>query len=243
LSQGTLLPLTGSLAEIPVSQLIAMLAVLRRDARVRCENGPRKATIVLARGEVDTAETNDGRRGEEAINHLLEWRQGSFEVEFVAAGVEPVPEPVAEPVPVPTPTVAPVTLTGPPPEDTSAVGRAALGLLNVVASFAAGFAQQPMLARKLEAILAALTPRHPALRYFRIDATGAVGVVNGGFDALALQSERAIVDATSEWILALVFELQRTFPGSFPNATLRILAESAGPEVRRFGFYRALGIQ
>lgn len=240
MSQGTLLPLTGSLAEIPVSQLIAMLAVLRRDARVRCENGPRRATIVLARGEVDTAETNDGRRGEEAINHLLEWRQGSFEVEFVTAEAEPVPEPVAEPALLATPTV---TLTGPPPEDTSAVGRAALGLLNVVASFAAGFAQQPMLARKLEAILAALTPRHPALRYFRIDATGAVGVVNGGFEALALQSERAIVDATSEWILALVFELQRTFPGSFPNATLRILAESAGPEVRRFGFYRALGIQ
>lgn len=243
MSSGTLFPLAGSLAEIPVSQLIAMLAVLRRDARVRCENGPRRAKLILVRGEVSSAETNDGRRGEEAINHLLDWRQGNFEVEFVTAEVEPIPEPVAEPTLVTAPTAAPVTLTGPPPDDSSAVGRAALGLLNVVASFAAGFVQQPMLARKLEAILAALTPRHPALRYFRIDATGAIGVVNGGFEALALQSERAIVDATSEWILALVFELQRTFPGSFPNATLRILAESAGPEVRSSGFFRALGIQ
>ncbi|MDX1997011.1 MAG: DUF4388 domain-containing protein [Thermoanaerobaculia bacterium] len=238
MSHGTLLPLSGSLAEIPVSQLMAMLAILRRDARVRCENGPRRATLVLVRGEVDSAETNDGWRGEEAINHILEWRQGSFEVEFVAT----VPVPVREPEPAPAP-VAPAPPSSPAAEDATAAGRAALGLLNVVASFAAGFVQQPMLVRKLEAILAALTSRHPALRFFRVDPTGAIGVAPGGFEALALQSERAIVDAASEWILALVFELQRTFPGSFPNATLRILAESAGPEIRRFGFYRALGIQ
>lgn len=230
MSDGTVVPLAGSLSEIPVSQLIAMLAVLRRDARVHCENGPRRATLALVRGEVAGAETNDGRNGDEAINHLLEWKQGHFEVEFVAATTEPSREPAPAPF-------------GPPPEDSAAVGRAALGLLNVVASFAAGFVQQPMLARKLEAILAALAPRHTALRAFQVDLTGAIGVVNGGFESLARHSERAVVDATSEWILALVFELQRTFPGSFPNATLRILAESAGDDVRRLGFFRALGIQ
>jgi DNA-binding response OmpR family regulator len=254
--------LTGKLEDLAVPELLTMFGMNRKDVRIGLESQGRRAFIQLARGEVTDAADGSGARGEEAMNRLLDWKTGSFTVDFGAppptetvAGWDLSPEPtpvVAAPAPeerAPAPAernpAISVTTSAPPASPAAArhlVVHRALALLNVVASFASGFVQQPMLSRKLEAVRATLAERHRALAYFTVSAEGAIGLSGPAEADLAAISPRLLVEATAEWVLALVFELQRTFPGSLPKATLRILAESAGDDVGSLGFLRALGL-
>ncbi|MCG8456475.1 MAG: hypothetical protein MI919_09345, partial [Holophagales bacterium] len=100
------------------------------------------------------------------------------------------------------------------------------------------FAERLLLQRKLEAVRLRLSSNHPALALFEVSDDATIGLA-------ARASEGAdapqVVEAASEWLLAFSLEIDRTFPGSLPKATLRILVESVGDGRDRHGLARALG--
>ncbi len=115
----------------------------------------------------------------------------------------------------------------------------ALTLLNTVASYASGFAEKQLLQRRLEGVRQRLVKSHGGLSAFEVSPDASVGL-RSHLDPITLNS-RSIVEATAEWLIAFSLEIDRTFPGSMPRATLHILVESIGDGPENFGFMKALG--
>ncbi|MEM9594229.1 MAG: DUF4388 domain-containing protein [Acidobacteriota bacterium] len=115
----------------------------------------------------------------------------------------------------------------------------ALTLLNAVSSYASGFSEQRLLHRKLEGVRQRLVRSYGTLSAFEVSSDATVGL-RADFEASDLGS-RSVVEGCAEWLIAFGLELDRTFPGSMPRATLHILAESVISEDDRFGFMKLLG--
>ncbi|MEM7583312.1 MAG: DUF4388 domain-containing protein [Acidobacteriota bacterium] len=115
----------------------------------------------------------------------------------------------------------------------------ALTLLNTVAAYASGFAEKQLMQRKLEGVRQRLVKTHGGLSVFEVFPDATVGL-RSEFDPAAMNSQ-SIVEATAEWLIALTLDLDRTFPGSMPRATLRVLVESIGDGPEEFGFLEAMG--
>lgn len=78
--------LSGGLAEIPFADLVTWLRIGRLTGSVRVAGTGNLARLYLEEGAVCAAELDTGETGEEAIERVLGWTEGSFDVLFGGAG-------------------------------------------------------------------------------------------------------------------------------------------------------------
>ena len=74
--------LTGSLEQLPVTDLLQTAETARRTGIVTLRGGGRTGTLWLRDGRIVDAEIDDGRRGKEAVLALALWQEGAFEADF-----------------------------------------------------------------------------------------------------------------------------------------------------------------
>ncbi len=242
--------LRGSLALLPVVDLLQTLEAGRRSGVVDLKSGGHQATLWLRQGQPIDAALNDGRRGEEAVYALVRFVEGTFEVVF---GEVTVPQRIT------------VSLTGllleglrradesrrdgdiphaalpdlppRPPREILAAHRA-LTLLNVASAYASGLLQPPLLVSALEEARGPLLPQLPELAFFDLNAEGQVSLRD---DAASVPTERLILAATS-WARRLFERLERALPSRFGPALLLALTEAVRDDMQSLGFDEAVGL-
>ncbi len=74
--------LSGGLSEIPFADLVTWLGIARLTGSVRVAGTGNLARLYLEEGCVRAAELDSGETGEEAIERVLGWTEGSFDVLF-----------------------------------------------------------------------------------------------------------------------------------------------------------------
>lgn len=249
-------PLSGSLSQLSVPELLQTAEAARRSGTVSLRARGRRATLWLRAGRVVDAEIDDGLRGREAVYDAVLWTAGTFEADFTPVAVaerisestsfllleamrrhdesrrEREPPPHAA-IPDPPP---------PPPRPLMALHRA-LTLVAVTASYASEHLTPELVEARLEEARSALAGERPALRRFRIGEAGAPFLDGapepdgGGIDA------EALVAAVAAWLQRFFERAEAALPGRFPLAKLRRITEAVSDDVAELGFYDALGLE
>ena len=243
--------LRGSLALLSVVDLLQTLEAGRRSGVVELKSGGREATLWLHQGQPVDAETNDGRRGDEAVFALVRYEEGTFEVMF---GDVTVPHRISASLtglllegmrradesrrdgeiphaalPDPPPR---------PPRETLAAHRA-LTLLNVASAYASGLVERALLVAALEEARRPLEEELPEISVFTI---GPEGQISLGEDAAAAPPDRLIL-AAATWARRLFVRLERALPTRFGPALLLALTEAVRDDMQALGFDEALGLE
>ena len=236
--------LRGSLALLPLVDLLQTLEAGHRTGVVDIRSGPRRATLWLNQGQPVDAEIDDGRRAEEAVYALLRFEEGSFEVLFddvsvprristsmsglLLEGLRRIDESARDEA------IPHAALPDPPPlppREAMAAHRA-LTLLNVAGAYASSFVQTPLLVAAFDEARRALWPELPELAFFETSATGQISL-KAGSDAVPVDR---LVLAAATWAQRVFLRLERALPGQFGNARLLSLTEAVREDMRSLGF-------
>jgi Domain of unknown function (DUF4388) len=245
--------LTGSLAQLPVTDLLQTAEAGRRSGTVVLRQGERSGTLWMRGGRIVDAEIAGGPRGADAVYEIAVWEDGTFAADFTPVTV---PERIFEPtsgllleamrrrdeamaqiprmplhaaIPDPPPS---------PPRRLLAVHRA-LTLTNVASSYALQFLEPALLARRLEECRQGLLLAHPELVVFQVSPEGAVAATAAPADDAEAE---ALVRATARWLARLFEQLERALPGRFSLERLRAVTEAVQDDLAVLGFYRELGL-
>lgn len=244
--------LSGSLEQLSFPDLLQTIDTTRRSGVVNLRSSGRTGSLWLRGGRVVDAETDDGRRGEDAFFALALWDRGTFEADF---GPISVPERMSAPtahllleamrrkdeaardeeqpphaaLPDPPP---------PPPRPLLAIHRA-LTLLNVGASYAEAHLDRPLLERRLAKHRNQLLPRHPLLGSFTVTEDGRVSWAGAVPEEVRVEE---LVAAVAVWLRDLFESAERDLPGRFSTHKLKNLTEAVQGDMESLGFYDALGL-
>lgn len=243
--------LRGSLALLSVVDLLQTLEAGRRSGVVEFKSGGRQATLWLHQGQPVDAETNDGRRGDEAVFALVRFAEGTFEVVF---GEVTVPHRISTSLTgllleglrradesrrdAEIPHAALPDPPPRPPRETLAAHRA-LTLLNVASAYASGLVQPALLVAALDATRQPLLAELPELASFVVGSSGQISL---GADASRVATDRLIL-AASTWTRRLFLRLERALPTRFGPALLLALTEAVRDDMQALGFDEALGLE
>ncbi len=243
--------LRGSLALLPVVDLLQTLEAGRRSGVVEVRSEGRQATLWLRHGAPVDAQLDDGRRGDEAVYALLRFDEGTFDVVF---GEVTVPQRISTSMTgllleglaridegrreVEIPHAA---LPDPPPRpapDILAAHRA-LTLLNVASAYAADLVQLDLLVPAFEEARRALLRDLPELAGFEL---GPGGQIYLSTKQVAPPPDRLALAAAS-WVRRLFQRLERALPGRFGKDRLRALTEAVRADMQSLGFDQALELE
>jgi GNAT superfamily N-acetyltransferase len=247
-------PLSGSLEQLSVPDLLQTAETNRRSGRIVLHHGGRTGTLWMRDGRVVDAAIEGGPRGREAAYEMVFWDAGLFEADFTEVAVtDRIFEPTSallleamrlrdESLRDATPPHAAIPDPPPlPPRPLLALHRS-LTLLNVAASSAAEHLEAEVLARRFEETRRETAAEHSALEIFRVAGGGVVTSI--GRDAVVLQVEPdALVRGVSRWLLRLFAVLERALPGRFSVRRLRAMTEAVQDDLASLGFYRELGFE
>lgn len=251
---GSTPPLSGSLAQLSVPELLQTAEAARRSGTVVLRGGGRRATLWLRGGRVVDAEIDDGLRGREAVFDAVIWTTGTFEADFTPVSV---PERISEStsfllleamrredesrrereypphaaMPDPPP---------PPPRPLMALHRA-LTLVAVTASYASDHLTPELVAGRLEEARSALAGEHPVLDRLRVGRGGAPFLA--GVTEVGEVDADALVTAVAAWLRSFFERTEAALPGRFQLAKLRRITEAVSDDVADLGFYDALGLE
>ncbi|MCG8457870.1 MAG: DUF4388 domain-containing protein, partial [Holophagales bacterium] len=92
--------MSGRLERFEIPELLTMFDMGRRSGRIRLESNGRRAYLLLSEGDVIDGGIDGGASGVDAVNELIGWKEGSFEIELAEsapAGVQQPKETVAPP--------------------------------------------------------------------------------------------------------------------------------------------------
>lgn len=246
--------LRGSLALMPLVDLLQTLESGRRSGVVDLRSDGRQATLWLRQGQPVDAQL-DGRHGEEAVYAMLRFSEGTFEVLFgdvsvaqrissslsglLLEGMRRIDESDRdEEIPnAALPDQPPL-----PPRDVMAAHRA-LTLLNVASAYASSFVQPALLFDAFDEARRALLPELPELAVFALGTEGQISLPAGPEnDPSAVPADR-IVLAAAAWARRLFERLERALPGRFGRARLMQLTEAVRDDMHSLGFDDALGVE
>lgn len=243
--------LRGSLALLPLIDLLQTLEAGRRTGVVDIRSGHRRATLWLNQGQPVDAEIDDGRRGEEAVYALLRFDEGSFEVLFddvsvprristsmsglLLEGLRRIDESAREET---IPHAALPDQPPRPPREALAAHRA-LTLLNVAGAYASSFVQTPLLVGAFDEARRALLAELPELAVFELGAAGQISLPAG---PNAVPADRLVL-AAATWTQRVFLRLDRALPGRFGRERLLSLTEAVREDMQSLGFDDVLGAE
>lgn len=115
----------------------------------------------------------------------------------------------------------------------------ALALLNIAASHARHLLNPQLLHRRLEGIRQQLEHQYPELRIFQVTPDGMVAIA---FDVTVVLRPEEIVTATSRWVDDFLTFMARAMPGRFTRSRFYELTRALHGDMRREGFFDALGM-
>ena len=241
--------LRGSLALLPLVDLLQTLEAGRRTGVVDIRSANRRATLWLSQGQPVDAEIDGGLRGEDAVYAALRFDDGSFEVLFddvsvprristsmsglLLEGLRRIDESAREET---IPHAALADQPPLPPREAMAAHRA-LTLLNVAGAYASSFVQTPLLVSALDEARRALLAELPELAVFELGTTGQISLTAA---SSAVPADRLVL-AASTWTQRLFLRLERALPGHFGSARLLSLTEAVRDDMRSLGFDDVLG--
>ena len=118
-------PITGDLSTVQLSELINMFYSDDRLVAIDLRTPTTSGRVLVQRGDIKDAHTASGAQGDEAVEEMLSWRDGSFAAEVGASAHPamsslPISAPPTSPsyAPIPSPTFAstpPATFASTPP--------------------------------------------------------------------------------------------------------------------------------
>ncbi len=258
--------LFGSLAQLPVADLLQMAEVGRRTGMIRLRRGGRSGTLWLEEGIIVHGELDDGSEGEEAITAMVLWERGTFEADFSARpperrisvrpsallleamrrldesrrGETAAAGPGGTAAPRAVPAARPAAAPRPASEETDREAELihlALQLLNLLALEARTSLAPVLLHRRLESARRAAAARHPELRIFQVSREGIVALA---YDVTVVLTAEGLVQGLAAWLAELVGPLRRTVPASFTPERLAALLEPLGGRLEEAGLGDAL---
>lgn len=248
-------PLSGSLDQLSVPDLLQTAEANRRSGRIVLYHRDRSGTLWMRDGRVVDAEITGGPRGREAAYEMAFWDAGIFEADFTPVAVterifEPTSALLLEAMrlrdealrSVAPPHAALLDPPPPPPRPLLALHRS-LTLLNVAASSAAEHLEPELLARRFEETRSETAAQHPALAVFRVAPGGVVVTTVSGGEAVLQVDAEALVRGVARWLLRLFAVLERALPGRFSLRRLRSMTEAVQEDLASLGFYRELGFE
>lgn len=244
--------LSGSLSQLPITDLLQTFDVHRKSGRVTVRSRGREGTLWLRGGRIIDAVTEDGKTGEAAVYAVAQWDEGTFEAEL---GPVEVPERISQGTTFllleamrrkdemarygeSPPHAALIDPPPAPPRSLLAVHRA-LTLLNVAASYSSAHLLSPLLEQRLEELRSELSGDHPILEHF---AVGAHGRVTVDLEFRGDEDPEPLVAAVGAWLRGFFARMDRALPGRFDIARLAALTEVVQEDLRDLGFYGALGL-
>lgn len=243
--------LRGSIALMPLVDLLQTLEAGRRSGVVDLRSNGRHATLWLRQGQPIDAEFDDGRHGEEAVYAMLRFDDGTFEVQFgdvtvpqristslsglLLEGVRRIDEGAREDE------IPHAALPDQPPLPAPEIMAAhrALTLLNVAGAYAATYVQPALLVSAFDEARRALLNELPELAVFDLGVEGQVSLPS--IPTEVPPDRMALAAAT--WARRLFERLERALPGRFGRARLVALTDAVRDDMQSLGFDDALGVE
>ncbi|MEM7677080.1 MAG: DUF4388 domain-containing protein [Myxococcota bacterium] len=246
-------PITGDLSTVQLSELMTMFYSESRTVKLTLKSPQGAGQVVLHRGDIIKASTNDGLDGDGAVETMLSWQDGTFSAQMGTDSIDavasqafdaPAPPP-ASPSPAPaSPPAAEQSRPAPKPSTSSSehLAHDALALLNTLYCYIVAFVEPAVATRKLEATRQVVARREVALELFEVQDEGMLALSASAAAAMSEVDQEALVRGVAEWILAFRIDIDQSFPGTVPFGVMRVVADAASSNLEQIGLLRALGI-
>ena len=242
--------LSGSLAQLPVTDLLQTTEASRKTGTIVLQHRGRRGTLWIRGGRVIDAEL-DELRGREAAFALIDWQEGRFEADFAPISL---PDRIDEPTSYllleamrlrdeaardqQTPPHAALPDPPPaPPRNLRALHRG-LTLLTIAASYGSDHLQPALLRRRLEDTRRETVADQSVLDLFTLDDQGQTRVSP---ELDPIPEAETLVPAIAEWLRRFFAAAEQALPGRFDLRRLKALSEALQDDLEELGFHAALG--